>query len=376
MPENLQSLPDRVTPTARVYLMPIGLAHRRTMATMIATGAALPLAGGPLAFAACEIAVRDERISRETASVSEMTAWALRLGGKIGARITQLLDRLSEPRAGRNGEGLAWPRLMGVINATPDSFSDGGEHLDPAAAIAHGQRLAECGADILDIGGESTRPGALPVEPALEVDRVLPVIQGLMPLRATIPHLRLSIDTRHAAVMRAAVGAGIDILNDVTALAGDADSLAVAAAARTDVVLMHMQGEPGTMNVAPKYADVALDVFDFLEARVNACIAAGIDRQRLIVDPGIGFGKRGAQNLAILRSLALFHGLGCPVLLGVSRKGLGSEAGLRLTPKERLPLSLAAAMHALGHGVQLLRVHDVAETRRVVELWRRLNESD
>jgi dihydropteroate synthase len=265
---------------------------------------------------------------------------------------------------------------MGIVNATPDSFSDGGQHLDPAAAVAHGQRLAESGADILDIGGESTRPGATPVDAAEEAARVLPVLQGLASVRASIPRLLLSIDTRHASVMRAALTTDIDIINDVTALAGDPESLAVAADCQARIVLMHMQGEPRNMNVAPSYDDVALDVFDFLESRVAACVAAGIARERLIVDPGIGFGKRGWHNLAILRALALFHGLGCPVLLGASRKGLGLASERDMAPKDRLPLSLAAAAHALNQGVQFLRVHDVAETWRVVELWRRLNEPE
>jgi dihydropteroate synthase len=262
---------------------------------------------------------------------------------------------------------------MGIVNATPDSFSDGGEHLDPAAAIAHGQRLAHAGADILDVGGESTRPGAAPVAPNEEAARVLPVLKGLSQLRASFPQLLLSIDTRRALVMRAALAEGVDIINDVTALTGDPDSLAVAARGGGGIVLMHMQGEPAIMNLAPRYDDVALDVFDYLEARIAACAAAGIARERISVDPGIGFGKRGPQNLAILRALALFHGLGCPVLLGASRKALGSEFENRLPPKERLPTSLAAALHALNQGVQLLRVHDVGETRRVVDLWQRLN---
>ena len=369
------ALPSHFPPAARLYLMPIGLGSARAMAPMIADGTALPLAGGPLAFAACEVAIRDQRIERVAAGVADIRSWAGRIGGAAWTRVARLFDGLSRPRSQSNRTALSRPQLMGVINATPDSFSDGGDHLDPEAAVAHGSHLVERGAAILDIGGESTRPGALPVDPAVEIARVMPVIEGLSPLRAASPNLRLSIDTRHAAVMRAALSANVDILNDVTALSGDPDSLRVAAGCDADIVLMHMQGDPRTMNLAPAYEDVALDVFDYLEARIDACVAAGIDRGRLTVDPGIGFGKRGPQNLAILRSLTLYHGLGCPILLGVSRKGLGSESERRLTPKERLPLSLAAAMYALDRGVQILRVHDVAETRRALDLWERLNES-
>jgi dihydropteroate synthase len=346
------------------------------MAAMIAAGTAMPLAGGALAFTACEVAIRAERIERVTVSLADLRVWAARLGGTFTDRVARLLDRLSRPRFDRRGAALSRPRLMGIINATPDSFSDGGDHLDCSAAVAHGRHLAESGADILDIGGESTRPGAVPVRPAEEIARVLPVLQHLAMARESFPRLRLSLDSRHAAVMRAALATGVDILNDVTALTGDPDSLAVAAGSGADVVLMHMQGEPHGMNDAPAYDDVALDVYDYLEARVDACTGAGIDQRRLIVDPGVGFGKRGPQNLAILRSLTLFHGLGCPILLGLSRKSLGSESERRTAPKERLPVSLAAAMHALDRGVQMLRVHDVAETRRLVDLWDRLNDAD
>jgi dihydropteroate synthase len=371
--EPAQALPTTVAANARVYLLPCAIAPLAVLAPMVAAGTALPLAGGPLAFAACEITIRDPAgVTRTTASLVETRSWAARQDGAIGARLARLLDALSRPRQGPRGEPSSKPLIMGIVNATPDSFSDGGEHFDPAAAIAHGQRLAHAGADILDIGGESTRPGATPVAPRDEAARVLPVLQGLSQLRASFPQLLLSIDTRHAAVMRSALAHGIDIINDVTALTGDPESLAVAARGSAAVVLMHMQGVPATMNLAPRYDDVALDVFDYLEARIAACAAAGIARERLILDPGIGFGKRGPQNLAVLRGLALYHGLGCPLLLGASRKALGSEAEGRLAPKERLPTSLAAALHALNLGVQLLRVHDVAETRRVAELWMRL----
>jgi len=368
-----RALATTVADNARVYLAPCAIGPLTILAPMVAAGSALPLAGGPLAFAACEITVREStHITRTAASLAETLLWAARQSGAIQARIARLLDDLTRSRRDPRCEPLSKPLLMGIVNATPDSFSDGGEHLDPAAAITHGQRLAHAGADILDVGGESTRPGAAPVAPQEEAARVLPVLQGLSHLRASFPRLLLSIDTRHALVMRAALAEGIGIINDVTALTGDPESLAVAARSNAAIALMHMQGEPQTMNLAPRYDDVALDVFDYLEGRVAACRAAGIAPERLILDPGIGFGKRGAQNLAVLRSLALYHGLGCPLLLGASRKALGSKAESSLPPKERLPTSLAAALHGLNQGVQILRVHDVAETRRVLDLWQRL----
>ncbi len=356
-------------PAARVYLRPLALVAGRVATAMITAGDAQPIAGGPLAMTAGEIQFREGGgIRRTVAGLAALRRW-LAQGPPAAARIEVLLDRIAAPRSA----APAAPRLMGVVNVTPDSFSDGGRHLDPRAALAHCRALAEDGADILDIGGESTRPGATAVAPAEEVARVQPVLAGLAELRAAFPGLRLSIDTRHAEVMRAALDAGADIINDVTALTG-AGSLEVAAGATADIVLMHMQGEPETMNLAPAYDDVALDVFDFLEARIEACCVAGIAGERLIVDPGIGFAKRGRENQQVLRALTLFHGLGCRVLLGLSRKGLGI-AKKSLTPGEREPASLAAAYYALSQGVQILRVHDVAATRQVVELWRRLSTS-
>ncbi len=368
-------LPARVPSGAKVYLAPRDLCRRAGLESLIDSGGALPLTGGWLAFSVCEVTVRTPgRVQRIADTVPDIRAWAGRLRGMAQERVEMLLGNLSRDRAG--GEPMRRPRLMGILNVTPDSFSDGGEHLDPAAAIAHGRRLAEAGADILDVGGESTRPGAAPVAPEIEIERVLPVLQGLVAARSAFPNLQISIDTRHARVMRAALAAGVDIVNDVTALGGDPDSAAAMAGSNAAVVLMHMRGDPRTMNEAPVYEDVVLDVFDELEGRIQACIDAGIGRDRIIVDPGIGFAKRGPHNQAVLRSLALYHGLGCPILLGVSRKSLGSEGERRLAPKDRLPTSLAAAMHGLNQGVQILRVHDVAETHRVVDLWQRLHGPD
>jgi dihydropteroate synthase len=370
-------LPAGVPPGARIYLMPRDPFPRAGLDASMAGGRALPLAGGLLAFSVCDVVVRTPgRIQRAAATVADIREWTVGQGGMVQERVDAWLDKLSRRHPDPGGEPMPRPRLMGILNVTPDSFSDGGENLDPAAAIARGIEMAGAGADILDVGGESTRPGAEPVAPETEMARVLPVLQGLAAARSAFPKLQISIDTRHASVMAAALAAGVDIVNDVTALAGDPASLAVVADSRAAVVLMHMRGEPQTMNQAPSYEDVALDVFDELEGRIRACVEAGIEHQRIIVDPGIGFAKRGRHNLAILRSLALYHGLGCPILLGVSRKGLSGENEARLTPKERLPMSLAAALHALNQGVQVLRVHDVAETRRVVELWQRLNGPD
>ena len=259
------------------------------------------------------------------------------------------------------------PLLMGVVNVTPDSFSDGGLFASTEAAIAQGRRLAEEGADILDIGGESTRPGSEPVPEDEELRRVLPVVEAL----AADGHL-VSIDTRRAAVMRAALAAGARIANDVTALAGDPDSLRVVAGAGAAVVLMHMQGEPRTMQRDPRYGDVVAEVAAFLAARVEACVAAGIPRARICVDPGIGFGKTVEHNLALLRGLPALRAEGCALLVGASRKGFIGKLSRGEDASRRLPGSLAVALHAAAAGADILRVHDVAETRQALGIWRAL----
>ena len=263
---------------------------------------------------------------------------------------------------------------MGVVNVTPDSFSDGGDHLAPAQAVDQAMALAAAGADIVDIGGESTRPGAQPVTAEEEAGRIAPVFERLASQRDALGGALLSIDSRRAATLSLALAQGAELVNDISALRADPESLRVAAESEAHVALMHMQGDPATMNKAPSYRDVALDIFDWLETRIESVVAAGIPRERLIIDPGIGFGKKGVHNLGILSQLALFHGLGCPLLLGVSRKGLSGVFERANPPKDRLPGSLAAALHGLGQGVQIFRVHDVAETRQAFQVWRGVAE--
>jgi dihydropteroate synthase len=248
---------------------------------------------------------------------------------------------------------------MGIVNATPDSFSDGGRYLDCDAAVAHALHLVEEGADLLDIGGESTRPGATPVPLAEELARVLPVVQA-MAARTTVP---LSIDTYKAEVARQCLAAGAHIINDVTALRGDPEMAAVVRDYGAGVILMHMQGEPATMQNNPTYTDVVAEVAAFLEARLHAAAEMGIGPERVALDPGIGFGKGRDHNVRLLAELGELERLGRPVCLGVSRKGfLGKLLDRPL--ERRLAGSLAAACFCLAHdSAQILRVHDVAETR-------------
>jgi dihydropteroate synthase len=276
-----------------------------------------------------------------------------------------MFESVLNTRARLAGLSLDRPRLMGIVNVTPDSFSDGGKLDTAQAAIEHAFRLEEEGADILDIGGESTRPGATPVSVAEELARVMPVIEGLAGKTRSL----LSIDTRNAAVMRAAAEAGCDLINDVSALTHDRDALETAADSGLPVVLMHAQGDPRTMQEQPAYDHVLLDVFDYLEARIDACLRAGIPRQKLIADPGIGFGKTLEHNLSLLAGASVFHGLGVPVLIGASRKGMiGTLTGVN-NPDERVHGSVGVALAAVAQGCQIVRVHDVAATRQALTVW-------
>lgn len=336
-----------------------------------AAGKAWRLAGGPSAFAALEILVRDgDRITATVAEPAGVLDWAADLSEAVSRHVSGLIEKLTAPRPPFAGLPLDHPLIMGVVNVTPDSFSDSGDHVDPTAAIAHGKALSAAGAHILDIGGESTRPGAEPVGQELELARVVPVLRGLRGSNAV-----LSIDTRHARVMPEALKAGAAIINDITALSGDAESLKTVAKSGAPVVLMHMRGEPRTMQDTPTYLHAPLDIYDFLSQRVEACVAAGIERSRIAVDPGIGFGKTAAHNAEVLSQLALFHGLGCAVLLGPSRKSFIAHFSKGEAPKARLAGSLAAALAGVGQGVQILRVHDVAETAQALAVWRALAEA-
>jgi dihydropteroate synthase len=259
------------------------------------------------------------------------------------------------------------PVVMGILNVTPDSFSDGGRHTHPSAAIAAGRTMLRQGADIIDIGGESTRPGATPIDPAEELSRIIPVIAALAAAGAII-----SVDTRNAATMAAALDAGATIINDVSGLRHDPDAARLCAEKKCPVILMHMRGSPLTMNCQAHYMDVVEDVLTELAATRDAALAAGIAPRNIALDPGFGFAKIGAQNLQLLRATARFAALGHPLVIGVSRKKFVGQFGGQTDPQRRFPASLAAGLFALGQGAHILRVHDVAETVQAVKLWHEL----
>lgn len=281
----------------------------------------------------------------------------------------EIRDRLTAPRAPLCGLGFDRPRVMGILNVTPDSFSDGGEHWGTAQALAHARVLKAEGADILDIGGESTRPGAAEVPVTDEIARVAPVIATL---RSEGEGIAISVDTRKAAVARAALGAGAGLVNDVSAMEFDPGMAALVAETGAPICLMHAQGTPEVMQADPRYDDVLLDVYDALAERVAAAEAAGIPRARIMVDPGIGFGKTLDHNLTLLRGLSLFHGLGCAILLGVSRKRFIGTIGRAPEAKDRAPGSVATALTGVAQGAQMIRVHDVFETSQALRLWQRI----
>ena len=274
---------------------------------------------------------------------------------------------MSVLHAGEHRLSLSRPLVMGIVNTTPDSFSDGGNCLAAGVAIDHALKLADAGADILDVGGESTRPGAEPVAAGEEIRRVLPVVVALVRRGLVV-----SVDTRKPEVMRAALAAGVAMINDVSALR-EPGALETVAASQAAICLMHMRGEPGNMQAAPTYENVVEEVVDFLRARMAACEVAGIERARLVIDPGFGFGKTLEHNLALLAQLSRFARLGVPVLAGMSRKSmLGSLTGR--TVREREFAGVAAHLAAVARGARILRVHDVAAMRDALAVWNALEE--
>lgn len=281
----------------------------------------------------------------------------------------EVIDRLTAPRADFAGLALDRPRLMGILNVTPDSFSDGGRYLAPKAALEQGRKVAKA-AEIVDIGGESTRPGAAEVPVAEEIARTVPVIEAM---RAGGMRGPISIDTRKAMVAAAALRAGATLVNDVSGLGFDPALGPLVAQNGVPLVLMHAQGTPKTMQEDPRYGDVLLDVYDALAERLAAAVALGIDRTRIAIDPGIGFGKTAGHNLELIRGLSVLHGLGCPILLGASRKRFIGSVGGAESAEARMPGSLAVALAGFAQGVQITRVHDVAETRQALRLWQAMN---
>jgi len=326
------------------------------------------LAGGLCWFSAVELLMFEgnRRISAELISVEQVSD---RLDDELSAQWERLTGSRAPLELGSRTVRLDQPQVMGIVNATPDSFSDGGQFADAAGAAESGARMAEAGAAMIDVGGESTRPGAKPVWEGDEIERAIPVIRQLASAGVAV-----SIDTRKADVMTAALETGARMVNDVSALTFDLRSSDVVASARVPVVLMHHQGKPEVMQHDPRYEDVVVEVYAWLEERIAEAEEAGIARDKILIDIGFGFGKSLAHNLELMNNLALFHSLGCAMALGASRKRTIGALSNEAPADRRLGGSLAFALKAVEQGVQIVRVHDVSETVQALKIWRGLRD--
>ena len=337
--------------------------------------ACLRIADTMVWFAAWHVSLRDnDMVKSAIVPVAELDGWIAAMPDGLGDAVKTQRANTIRPRGnlqlGERTIRLNEPQLMGILNVTPDSFSDGGKHVDAAAAIDAGFAIGAAGAAIIDVGGESTRPGAPLVWEGDEIQRIEGVVSALAKGGVAV-----SIDTRKAAVMEAALAAGARIVNDISALRYDERAMEVVVRAGCPVVLMHAPSAKSDPHEGGSYAHGLLDVYDMLAERVAACVAAGIDPAKIIVDPGIGFGKGVGDNLALVNGLALFHTLGCPILFGASRKRMIGALDNEAAADQRLGGSVALHYQAAAHGAQLLRVHDIAENRQAVRVWRGLRDA-
>jgi len=326
------------------------------------------LAGGLNWFSGVEL-IRVEGSKRVSTELLPVENIEDRFDDDLAAQWQALTGTRPTLQLGERTIRLDQPQVMGIVNVTPDSFSDGGRFADAAAAVAAGTDMASEGAAIIDVGGESTRPGAKPVWEGDEIERIVPVIRQLAAGGAAV-----SADTRKADVMTAALDAGARMINDVSALTYDDRSAGVIAAAGVPIIVMHHQGAPETMQDDPRYDDVLVEIYQWFEQRIEAAQAAGIARDKILIDPGFGFGKNVGHNLELMNGLALFHSLGCPLVIGASRKRtIGALSG-EAPADRRLGGSIAFALKAVEQGAQLIRVHDVFETVQALKIWRGLRD--
>ncbi len=364
--------PSLLEPDTKLYLRPIWFAE----SPVGLDGRTARMGGGLIWFQGYEVTARKGAvIQRDRIAVADFDSWISYLAEPLAQRALQIAANIGAIRTplalGQRMIRFDVPQVMGILNMTPDSFSDGGKHIgDPAAAADSGFTMMTQGAAIIDVGGESTRPGADKVWEGDEIARVVPVIE-----RLTASGTPISIDTRKAAVMEAALAAGAGLVNDVSALLHDPRSVEVVAKAGCPVVLMHAPSIGDNPHDNPVYQDVVTDVYDWLEARIDACVAAGIAREKIMIDPGVGFGKMLQGDLAIMNRLAIYQGLGVPLLLGVSRKRVIGALSNEVPAMERLAGSLALAMRGIQAGAQMVRVHDVPETVQMVHVWRGLRDA-
>ncbi len=355
-------------PSKKIYLKPIAFLANDEGRILEKDSCALKLAGGNLYFTHVSLMQRDKKVEKKIISVKKLLSESI---FKENLEIQSWLFELTKKRNLFDKKQFKRKKsyIFGILNITPDSFSDGGQFLNENVAYKAALKMDEVGADYIDIGGESTRPGAKKVSSDKEILRVLPILQKL-----NHKNLNISIDTRNSSTMKFCIMTGASIVNDVSALKNDSDSLEIIKKNDCFLILMHMPGDPSTMMKNNNYKDVVLDVYDFLEERIQFCLNNGIKKNKIIIDPGIGFGKNSDQNLKILKNIALFHGLGCPIMLGVSRKRfISAFSSSESEPKKRFPGSISAALHGINNGVQIIRVHDVKETKQALDIWNTIN---
>jgi dihydropteroate synthase len=362
-----------ISPSASLYFRPIAFVD----APFGLDGKVMRLAGGLLWFSAFDVIVVDggERTAPRLVTVEALEDFLAALTDEQAATARITILRISETRApfqlGERVLRFDEPRIAGILNITPDSFSDGGKHSeDPEAAADAGFAMSASGAALIDVGGESTRPGAADVWEGDEMARIVPVIE-----RLAASGVAISVDTRKAAVMEAALAAGATIVNDVSALRFDDRALELVAKAGCPVIIMHHAGKAHELHADPNYRDPLIEVYDWLDNRIEELVAGGVARDRIVVDPGIGFGKALQHNLSLINGLSLFHGLGCPIMLGASRKRLIGALSNEAPTEDRLGGSLSLVTLAAAQGVQLIRVHDVPESVQALHVWRGLRDA-
>jgi len=350
----------------QTYLRPFSFLGEYEGLVLSKTDQALRLAGGKRFFTKVEVITRQKKISKKIYTVEKF----LKIVEKKNNGLLDALNEVVKPRNLFKKKKLFKKKdfyIFGILNITPDSFSDGGDNLVLSKAIKTAESMSRNGSDFIDIGGESTRPGAEKVKVRDEIIRVLPMIQYLEKNR-----IKISLDTRNSSTMKLGLLSGVSIINDVSALTNDPDSVGIIKEFNSPIILMHMPGNPKNMMINTNYKNVVLDIFDYLNERIQFCESRGIKKENIIIDPGIGFGKTLEQNLEVLKNISIFHSLGCPIMLGVSRKRFITNLYKDLAPKERFPGSIATALQSFNQGIQIMRVHDVPESQQALEIFNKL----
>lgn len=353
----------------KIYLRPCCFVSSELGKTLYKQGKSLKIGSSERFFTSLEVFVKDKN-SDVSSVIFDIKSFKEFSNHNKNQRLYNLLNEITKTRTLLSNKSLFKKKkyyVFGILNVTPDSFSDGGDYVEVNKAFEEAKKMIDYGVDFIDIGGESTRPGAKKVNSSDEILRVLPIIQKIKRTKTNI-----SLDTRNSDTMNYGLLSGVDLINDVSGLNGDQNSIKVISKFQVPVIIMHMPGNPQTMMKNNIYEDVILDLFDFFEQRINFCIKNGLNKEQIIIDPGIGFGKDYEQNIKILKNISLFHALGCPIMLGVSRKKFISSIIKEEIPKKRLPGSLSAVISGFNQGVQIMRVHDVKETIQALETWIKL----